>query len=111
MADLKQYVDLDSSSSNIPTAFAASAGSLILSGLGGGKATLIIISTCEEFIEVNYSAASSTVAPTTIEACVPAAATGSHATLTLADVDLGDAVYIQSRGSAISTGSVIAFTV
>ena len=107
MGDLKQSGKIDASSNTIPTSFGTGAGSLLISGLGGGKATLMIYSTAEADLKINYSSNSSTSAPSVVDAYLP-----SQGTLALADVEIGDAVYIASdSGSTITTGIVRAYTV
>lgn len=111
MGDSRQSGKINAASNAIPTSFGTGAGSRIITGIGRAKGILYIISTCEEFIKINFSAPNGDTAPTVVDAYIPAAASGSSAGLTLVDVNLGDAIFIASDGSSISTGIVRAFIV
>lgn len=93
-------VKLDTSSTNIPTAYAVSTGSLVLSGIAYAQ-NVLITNGASTGLVLNFSAGDPANAPTTDEGHVPASAT----TL-IPNVKLSSTLYVRSDGSAISSGTV-----
>lgn len=99
-------VKIDSSSTNIPSGFSTAAGSLVLTGIARAD-VLTIINETQSRIAVNYTTASTSSAPTLVDAYVPAAAASSFAGLALDSCQIASNIYIKSdTGSAISSGVV-----
>lgn len=100
---------IDSASTNIPIAFSIAAGSLVLANIGYSR-HLIIISECEARIGFNFTSGTTVPASSAINAWIPAASSGSFASVTLDDIQLSPCIYLQSdTGAPISTGAVYGF--
>lgn len=92
------------STNNVPTAFSTGAGSLVLSGLQGKAYDhLMIINETSTQISVISDPSATTAPSASSTARVFVAANG---TATFDKFPIFDAVYIQSEGSAISSGTV-----
>lgn len=97
-------VQIAAGTNNVPTAFAAAAGSKTVTGLGGkGYTHLMVINETATRIAV-LSDASATVAPSA--SSTERFFVAANSSLVLDDFPIQDTVYVQSDASAISSGTV-----
>lgn len=88
------------SSTNIPTGFAAAAGSQVFTDITAAQ-NLYVNNGASTALILNITAGS-TSAPTASEVTIPASVA-----VTMNDVKLSSSLYVKSSGAAISSGTVI----
>lgn len=106
---------IDASSHNIPTAFDATAGSLIIAGAPSGG-LLTVINTTDSILYITFLGSATRIPGSTLPGTclsIPAGPTGGSGVgaIDIVQVNKGDYIYVRTDNAAARTSGLVVVTV